>query len=241
MVARTARRRVAGNPYQESFMVQPSHPGAFARALASLRPSAPALTAVTAAAALFALSAAHATPQVVTITVENLAPASGIAFAPLHFGFNSGVFDAFDIGSVATAPIISVAEGGSGADWHPAFAAADPGAVRGTVGGLLLAGATASLTVVVDPAVNPFFTFAAMVVPSNDFFIGNDSPTRYRVFADDGTLLLSSIDQRANQIWDAGSEVFDPAAAPSSATTTCARRRTRSWPSTSPSWRASTA
>ncbi|MBX3603333.1 MAG: spondin domain-containing protein [Rubrivivax sp.] len=175
--------------------------------------AAAALPALAAATALLALAPAQAAPQVVTITVENLAPASGIAFAPLHFGFHSGVFDAFDLGSTATAPIISVAEGGSGAAWHPAFAAADPGAVRGTVGGLLLAGATASLTVVVDPAVNPFFTFASMVVPSNDFFIGNDAPTGHRIFASDGTLLTAVIDQRARQVWDAGSEVFDPAAA----------------------------
>ncbi len=178
----------------------------------TFRRSAAAL-ATLAAAALCAAAPAQAQLQNVTITVENLAPASGIAFAPLHFGFHNGSFDAFNLGEVATAPIISVAEGGSGSDWQPAFAAADPTATRGTVGGLLLAGGTASLTVTVDPSLNPFFTFAAMVVPSNDFFIGNDSPTAYRIFGDDGQLLLGQIDQQARQIWDAGSEVFDPAAA----------------------------
>jgi hypothetical protein len=165
------------------------------------------------AAVLAAASASHAATLFVTVTVENLAPAEGVAFAPLHFGFHSGVFDAFDIGGVATEPIISVAEGGAGGAWQAAFAAADPTATRGTVGGLLLAGASASLTVTVDTALNPYFTFAAMVVPSNDFFIGNDSPTAYRVFDGDGTQLITAIDQRADQIWDAGSEVFDPAAA----------------------------
>jgi hypothetical protein len=65
----------------------------------------------------------------------------------------------------------------------------------------------------VDPSVNSFFTFGAMVVPSNDFFIGNDSPTRYRLFDAAGNLLITSILQTSTQIWDAGSEVFDPAAA----------------------------
>lgn len=157
--------------------------------------------------------AAQAAQREVTITVHNLAAANGVAFAPLHFGFNAGVFDAFDLGSAAGAPIISVAEGGSGSAWQPAFAAADPSAQRGTVGGLLLPGASASLTLMVDTAINPFFTFASMVVPSNDFFIGNDSPTRYQVFDAMGNLALTQIDQRARQIWDAGSEVFDPAAA----------------------------
>lgn len=171
------------------------------------------LLALAATSALLAVAApAHAQSQLVTVTVQNLTAPGGIAFAPLHFGFNNGTFDAFNIGGVASAPIISVAEGGSGNAWQPAFAAADPGATRGTVGGLLLAGASASLTVLVDPATNPFFTFGAMVVPSNDFFIGNDSPTRYRVFDTAGNLLLGSIGQKASQIWDAGSEIFDPAA-----------------------------
>jgi hypothetical protein len=171
------------------------------------------LTLLAAAAATLLPALAYAQAQIVTITVQNLAPANGIAFAPLHFGFNSGTFDSFNLGGVATAPIISVAEGGSGSAWQPAFAAADPTATRGTVGGLLLPGATASLQVMVDPTINPFFTFASMVVPSNDFFIGNDSPTRYRVFDSAGNLLISQIDQSAAQIWDAGSELFDPAAA----------------------------
>jgi hypothetical protein len=149
----------------------------------------------------------------VTVTVQNLAPSNSIAFAPLHAGFNSGTFDAFNIGEVATSPIISVAEGGAGDVWQAAFAAADPGAVRGTVGGLLLPGATSSLTFRVDTSLNPYFTFASMVVPSNDFFIGNDSPTEYRLFDAAGNLLLPSITVGAAEIWDAGSEVFDPAAA----------------------------
>lgn len=149
----------------------------------------------------------------VTVTVQNLAPAESISFAPLHLGFHGGSFDAFDLGGVATAPIISVAEGGAGGAWQAAFAAADPTAVRGTVGGLLLPGATAILTLRVDTSVNPMFSFAGMVVPSNDFFIGNDDPLEYRVFDASGALALSSITVRASEIWDAGSEVFDPSAA----------------------------
>ena len=169
--------------------------------------------AAVAAAVLLAGVAAQAAIVDVTVTVQNLVPANGIAFAPLHAGFNNGTFDAFNLGGVATAPIISVAEGGAGDVWQAAFAAADPGAVRGTVGGLLLPGATSSLTFRVDTAANPFFTFAAMAVPSNDLFIGNDRATEYRVFDAAGNLLLPSITVGAAEIWDAGSEVFDPAAA----------------------------
>jgi hypothetical protein len=171
-------------------------------------------TAVAAAvfATLAAFSAtASAVPVDITVRVTNLAPQNGIAFAPLRVGFNNGTFDAFNVGSAAPASIVSVAEGGSGSAWFPAFAAADPNATLGTVGGLLLAGANASATFRVDTMINRFFTFAAMVVPSNDLFIGNDSPREYELFDVNGSLRFLNINQSASDIWDAGSEVADPA------------------------------
>jgi hypothetical protein len=170
-----------------------------------------AALALLGAAVLSAGTAAQAAPVVVTVTVENLAPANSISFAPLRIGFGSGSFDAFDVGAPATAPIISVAEGGSGADWFPAFAAAEPGATLGSVPGLLQPGQSRSASFVVDPAINRFFTFGTMVVPSNDFFLGNDSPTAHQIFDANGNLLITSILQTASDIWDAGSEAFDPA------------------------------
>jgi hypothetical protein len=156
---------------------------------------------------------AHAQQRMVTVTVTNRAPASGIAFAPTHLGFHRGVFDAFDIGRTAGAGIVSVAEGGAGGQWQADFAAADPTATRGTIGGALLAGESRSLTFLVDAGRNRFFSFASMVIPSNDFFIGNDAPMRYQLFDDAGNLLIRSISQTAGQIWDAGSEAFSVAGA----------------------------
>lgn len=176
-------------------------------------PSSSRISRLAAAMVLAGLaSSAQAALVDITVTVENLVPANGISFAPLHFGFNNGSFDAFNLGSVATEAIVSVAEGGAGGAWQAAFAAADPTATRGTLGGLLQPGGTSSATFTVDSSLNRFFTFAAMVVPSNDFFIGNDSPMRYQLFDAAGNLVISSINQTARQIWDAGSEVFDPAA-----------------------------
>lgn len=150
----------------------------------------------------------------VTVTVQNLAPQNSVSFAPLRFGFHNGSYDAFDNGEAPTAPIISIAEGGGGADWFPAFAAADPTAVLGSTSGAQTPGSgQTTMTFRVNTALNPFFTFAAMVVPSNDYFIGNDNPRAYRLFDMSGNLLQSQIDQSASDIWDAGSELFDPAAA----------------------------
>ena len=162
-------------------------------------------------ASLMLTATAHAQQRMVTAKVTNLARTNSISFAPLHVGFHKGTFDPFNIGAVAGAAIISVAEGGSGGQWQSDFAAADPTATRGTIGGLLLPGATASMNFMVNTALNPFFSFAGMVVPSNDFFIGNDSPIR--LFDGSGNILINTIFQTTNQIWDAGSEIFDPAAA----------------------------
>lgn len=163
---------------------------------------------------LLATPATATTLVDVTVRVENLAAANSVSFAPLRFGFHNGSYDAFNNGQVATAPIVSIAEGGGGADWFPAFAAADPTAVLGSTMGALTPGANfTTQSFRIDTANNAFFTFASMVVPSNDLFIGNDNPQRFRLFDNAGNLLINTIDQTAGQIWNAGSEIADPTAA----------------------------
>lgn len=167
---------------------------------------------VSAGIALFLVpSLAQAQTQRVSVTIENLAAANSISFAPLRLAFNNGTYDSFNNGTTATNPIISIAEGGSGNEWFPAFAAADPTATLGSVGGALLPGATATAVFDVNPTVNRFFTFGSMVIPSNDFFIGNDDPLEYELFDPNGNLILNTITQTSDEIWDAGSEAFDPA------------------------------
>ena len=162
---------------------------------------------------LVVASAAHAQQRMVTVTINNLAPTNSISFAPTHFGFHNGTFDAFNNGQAPGAGIISVAEGGLGDVWQSNFAAADPTATRGTIGMALTPGQSRSMSFLVNTGLNPFFTFASMVVPSNDFFIGNDNPQAFRLFDVGGNLLINSINQTSSQIWDAGSELFSVAGA----------------------------
>jgi len=169
---------------------------------------------VRAAAALCVVSSVtHAQMRTVTVTVTNLAAANSISFAPTQLGFHSGVFDAFDIGAVAAPGIVSVAEGGAGGQWQADFAMADPTATRGTIGMALLPGQSRSQSFIVNAGMNRFFSFASMVIPSNDFFIGNDNPLQYQLFNGAGDLLINSITQTSSQIWDAGSEAFSVAGA----------------------------
>ncbi len=150
----------------------------------------------------------------VQVKIENLAPTGSIAFAPLRLGFHAGVYDSFDGSQAAGEAIISIAEGGSGSAWFPAFGAAEPAATLGTVvpepAGPLLPGGMASQVFAVDTAVNRYLTFGSMVVPSNDHFVGNDSPMQYELFDAGGQLNLTSIVLTGGAIWDAGSEATDP-------------------------------
>ncbi|MBY0473472.1 MAG: hypothetical protein K2Q13_00235 [Nitrosomonas sp.] len=53
-----------------------------------------------------------------------------------------------------------------------------------------------------NPILNPYFTFATTVIPSNDFFIGNDSSSVFQLFDNAGNLQLAQINQTASQICD---------------------------------------
>ena len=87
----------------------------------------------------------------------------------------------------------------AGARGFRRFAASDPGATIGTIGAPLMPGMSRSMTFTVDTATNRFFSFASMVVPSNDFFIGNDGAQRYQLFDDQGNLQIASITQRESR------------------------------------------
>lgn len=179
-------------------------------------------------ASLFALAlllamTANAAAVQVRVTVENLAPENSVSLAPFRFGFSNGTFDAFDNNAVAfllgeadisQAPIVTIAEGGSGLTWFPAFEAAEPNANLGSVLGPtvppFLPGQSNAATFEIDPS-NRFFTFGTMVVPSNDHFLGNDSPTLFEIFDAGGNLIRDTIVEDASRIWDAGSETQNPA------------------------------
>ncbi|USN99185.1 MAG: spondin domain-containing protein [Phycisphaeraceae bacterium] len=173
------------------------------------------LTAASLITAVFA-GTAFAAPVQLEITVQNRAPANSVTFSPLRVGFHNGLFDAFDAGSAASAGIEALAELGAGDGWFAELAAADPTASMGTVGGALgprTPGTSATEVFMVDASINNFFSYGAMVVPSNDNFIGNDDAMGYQILDGAGNLLISSISLTGADVWNAGTEVTDPATA----------------------------
>jgi len=163
-----------------------------------------------AAATLTLAGAAHAVDVKVTLT--QLAPAGGVGIAPLWVGFHNGSFDSFDAGYAASLGIERAAEDGNAAQLRTIFAATASGGVQGALPGPpAFPGAVRSLTLNgVDVAgANRYFSYAAMVVLSNDFFIGNDNSTQFDLsgLANGGKLTLMV--GGAGHVWDAGTEAND--------------------------------
>jgi len=159
--------------------------------------------------------------QPLRVTVENPNPVDGFYLAPMFVGLHDGTYDLFNFGAMATPGLEHLAEDGPPDLLTNEFTA--PGRTAGAVVGLLGFGSmagqppvidggeTASMLIsVADPSMARYFTFASMVVPSNDAFIGNENPMAYAVFDTSGNFLGPRIIEIfGNEVWDAGTEVND--------------------------------
>lgn len=167
--------------------------------------------AALAAAATLALAGAAQAADV-KVTLTQLAPAGGVGIAPLWVGFHNGSFDSFDAGYAASLGIERAAEDGNAAQLSTIFAATASGGIQGTLPGPpAFPGAVRSLTLNgLDLAgTNRYFSYAAMVVLSNDFFIGNDNATQFDLSGLAHGGRVSLLVGGAGQVWDAGTEVND--------------------------------
>ena len=162
---------------------------------------------------LFMASTAQAVN--VQVTVENLTPEGGVFNTPVWIGFHDGTFDLYDVGTAATIGLERLAEDGSVADLSMEFMAAQPTGQEGLVldppgfagAPVFDPGNTSSLTVDVDAASNPYFSYATMVIPSNDAFVANGDPMAHRLFDNEGNFLGPiSFVVFGNQVRDAGTE-----------------------------------
>lgn len=150
----------------------------------------------------------------VRVTIENLSGPTGIAFSPLIASAHNGSVDTFNSGSAASAGVENVAElGGVGAtligEIHSmqASAVAAPLANPDNSFSPLLPGAKQSVVLSLSPTNNRYFSYLSMAVPSNDMFIGNDSPTSHPLFDAGGNFVGQNFTVTGSQIWDAGTEV----------------------------------
>jgi Ca2+-binding RTX toxin-like protein len=150
-----------------------------------------------------------------TIEVQSLAPSNGTLLTPVWFGFHNGSFDTYDQGRPVSPGIERIAEDGTlatiGQEFQLSGFGTGDGAVFGPAGapGPIDAGEVAIATVTLDgsAASSRFFSYAAMIIPSNDFFVSNGNEQAHPIFDAQGNFIGADFTILGSQVLDAGSEV----------------------------------
>ena len=186
----------------------------------------PALKALTALLTLTGLLTSsvpvHAQENTrVMVTIENLAPQQGTWLTPFWVGFHDGSFDTYDGGTPASndpqpgsVAMERLCEDGNTGPISEEFAALVPSGTDTTLAGPngpLGPGDRAVGNFVLNPS-DPhirYFSYAAMIIPSNDFCLSNGDPQAHPLFDADGNLVAEPFFITGAEALDAGTEVND--------------------------------
>ena len=152
-----------------------------------------------------------------TIEIENLAPTNATLLTPVWFGIHNGTFDTYDRGRPISPGLERLAEDGIVDGINREFNLAGFGKVQGAVFGSagtpgpIDPGETGTVTVSVDGSdpTSRYFSYASMILPSNDFWISNGNERAHQIFDDQGNFLGADFTVLGSQVLDAGSEVND--------------------------------
>ena len=140
----------------------------------------------------------------ISVTIKNEQHDGSFSFTPFWIAAHDGTFDSYDGGTRVSDPGINLgieelAEDGNTGPITAAFAASGAGLAGGvdaTVAatqdpnGLPVFSPQESETFdfnVGDSTVNRYFSYASMLIPSNDLFAANGNPLAHQIFNPDGT------------------------------------------------------
>ncbi len=151
------------------------------------------------------------------VTIESLVPDQGVLFTPVWVGFHDGSFDVYDRNVPASnfPGLESIAEDGNTGPISGRFASEQSasGGVDGTVLGLgggvpgpLDPGEMTMQTFDVDPSAGRYFSYASMIIPSNDAFVANGNPLAHEIFDANGNFLGADFIVLGADVLDAGTE-----------------------------------
>jgi hypothetical protein len=154
----------------------------------------------------------------VVVKIESLAPENGVYFSPVWVGFHDGSFDLFDLGSLASLAVERIAEDGNNVTLREDFAnvTAKTGGIDDVITSpsgfealpLFDPGEVSTAEFTLTGSQNRYMSFAAMVVPSNDAFIGNHNPWAIELFDAAGKFKGKQvITIPGSMVWDAGTEL----------------------------------
>lgn len=137
--------------------------------------------------------------QKITVTVQNLT--HGSHFTPLLVAAHKGGTHLFKAGGSASSSLQAMAEGGDISGLATDAHSVDATIVENPAGGLLAPGASTTTTVInTDNTDNHYLSLVAMVLPSNDGFVGVDS---WKIPSSPGTYMMPGL------AYDAGTEAND--------------------------------
>jgi len=169
--------------------------------------STKALTPAFVAISSVLMMTSGATAVTLRVTVDNLGPENGALTTPVWFGVHDGGFDLFDEGAAASQPLERIAEDGNIEPLNNAFTGTAQGPDAPPIG----PGETGTSTFSLDPQPSEslYFSYAAMILPSNDAFIANDNPFQFQLFDGAGNFTGADFVVPGALVWDAGTEVND--------------------------------
>ncbi|MEO1520905.1 MAG: spondin domain-containing protein [Cyanobacteria bacterium J06633_2] len=156
--------------------------------------------------------------EAIVVTVTNTLPEGGTFITPVWFGFHDGAnFDLFTAGEAASTGLERLAEDGSVEGIAAEFnqQVGDNGIDATIVGGAgvpgpIDPGESASFVINVNPdqVGQGFFTWATMIIPSNDAFLAvPDNALADPIFDENGNFIPLTIQRFGSDVLDAGTEV----------------------------------
>lgn len=154
----------------------------------------------------------------VDVTIRNVLLPGGLSATPFWIAAHDGQFDTFNSGGFASSGLETLAETGGTGILSSDFS----GSASGLAGGkdTTIASTNGNAVPTFDPgeettftfdvgdsSLNQYFSFASMIIPTNDLFVGNGNPTAYQIFDNTGQSTGPlTIQIFGRDIYDAGTE-----------------------------------
>jgi len=146
------------------------------------------------------------------VQVVNKAPQQGTCQTPVWVGIHDGRFDTYDRDMPTSAALEPLVEDGNNGPITDDFAHTAGTVWDGSVGsGPICPGETVSIPFEIEliPGTIHYFSYASMILPSNDAFVANGSPLAFPIFSESGEFQPVLITSTGDNALDGGTEVND--------------------------------